>query len=122
MRDNRPTVILVCLTVVLLGAANALPGKHTDERTVIKITARMFEYSPARIELKKGTPVTLQLISVDRLHGFTIPQLGLRADVLPGESVFVDLLPEKEGRYTFLCDIFCGSGHDEMSGIIVVTD
>jgi heme/copper-type cytochrome/quinol oxidase subunit 2 len=26
-----------------------------------------------------------------------------------------------EGRYHYLCDNFCGDGHDRMSGILIVT-
>lgn len=117
--------MLTIVTAFLLGGAYALSGQQsnkTGEISVIKITAQMFEYTPSRIELKKGEPVTLELTSLDRIHGFYIPDLGLRTDVLPGQSVRVDILPEKTGRYTFLCDIFCGDGHDEMNGVIVVKE
>jgi cytochrome c oxidase subunit 2 len=121
MDSNKLDPILLLAAAVLVGAAYALTGSHATNK-VIKITALMFEYSPARIELKKGQAVTLQLTSLDRIHGFNIPQLGLRADVLPGQTVHVELQPEEAGRYIFLCDLFCGSGHDEMNGMIVVKD
>ena len=70
----------------------------------------------------QGVSVTLKLSSKDRLHGFNIFDLGLRADVLPGQSAQVELLPEKVGTYSFLFDIFCGDGHNEMSEVIVVND
>jgi len=96
--------------------------QQIDSENIIKITAQKFDYKPPRIVLKKGVPITLELNSLGRIHGFHIPALNLRADVLPGQSVQLDLLPEKAGTYTFLCEIFCGGGHDEMNGVIIVQD
>jgi cytochrome c oxidase subunit 2 len=114
-------VIAVTATLYLVSACT-LSNRDKNDREVIKITASKFTYAPSVIELRKGVPVTLELISVDRIHGFKIPDLGLRADVLPGQSVRVELLPDKLGRYVFLCDIFCGSGHDEMNGVLIVKE
>jgi cytochrome c oxidase subunit 2 len=72
--------------------------------------------------LKKGEPVILELTSEDRLHGFHIMELGVRADVLPGQPVRVRIVPDKVGTFPFTCDLFCGSGHGDMSGVILVTN
>jgi len=119
---GKPIPVLTVLAILLPGASCARHDRQHDDRTVITITVRRFEYTPAVIELKKGQPVTLELVSQDRIHGFYIPGLGLRTDVLPGRPSFVEILPEKTGRYSFLCDIFCGEGHGEMNGIIIVND
>jgi cytochrome c oxidase subunit 2 len=34
----------------------------------------------------------------------------------------VRLVPNRIGTFDFHCDIFCGSGHEEMAGTIIVTD
>ena len=31
-------------------------------------------------------------------------------------------MPDKTGKFTFSCDVFCGDGHEEMTGTIVVTN
>jgi cytochrome c oxidase subunit 2 len=54
--------------------------------------------------------------------GFNVPDLGARADILPGQVARVRLVPDKVGTFEFHCDIFCGSGHEQMSGTIVVTE
>ncbi len=95
------------------------PPAGSSER-VVRITAKRFEYSPSEIVLKKGEPVVLELVSLDRKHGFDAPDLGLRTDVLPDQPVRLRFVPEKEGRFEFHCDVFCGSGHEDMSGTIVV--
>ena len=40
----------------------------------------------------------------------------------PGKTTVIRFTPEKAGVYDFLCDNFCGSGHEEMNGRIVVKD
>lgn len=87
---------------------------------MIRITAKRFEYSPSRIVLEKGRPVVLELVSLDRTHGFDAPELGLRSDIVPGKVARIELLPDKTGTFAFHCDVFCGSGHEDMSGEIVV--
>jgi cytochrome c oxidase subunit II len=99
----------------------ALAGAQTGGERVVKITAGRYEYSP-EVVLKRGEPVILELISHDRLHGFHIAALNVRADVLPGQSVRVRVVPDKIGVFPFTCDLFCGSGHNDMSGVISVTD
>jgi cytochrome c oxidase subunit II len=92
-----------------------------DER-VIAVSAMKFEFLPETINLKKGEPAILELSSLDRTHGFKVPDLGIRADVLADTTVRVRIVPEKVGRFTFACDNFCGDGHEDMEGVIVVSE
>ena len=109
------------LGAFLLGAgtiglrAAAQPGGQ-----VIKILARRFTYTPNKLSLKRGVPVVLELTSADVLMGFNAPDFDVRADIIPGQTARVRLVPDKVGTFTFLCDIFCGSGHETMSGTITV--
>src|SRR3989475_13255591 len=89
---------------------------------VVHMTAKKFEYTPNEITLKKGVPVVLEITSLDRDHGFKVPELGVRADVKPGETTRVRIVPDRTGRFEFRCDVFCGSGHEDMAGEIVVVD
>jgi cytochrome c oxidase subunit 2 len=105
--------------------AMSLGGAHVSAQPterVIKVTAKAFEYVPKEITLKKGEPVVLELTSKDLFHGFNIPDLGLRADLPPGQTARVSITPQKVGSFEFHCDNFCGSGHENMSGTITVTD
>jgi cytochrome c oxidase subunit 2 len=89
---------------------------------VVRITAKKFEYSPAKVVLAKGEPVVLELVSLDRKHGFAAPDLGLRADIEPDHVTRLELTPLKAGTFEYHCDVFCGSGHENMSGEIVVEE
>jgi cytochrome c oxidase subunit 2 len=100
------------------------PGRdlRAAEPRAVRIVAKRFTYTPAEVTLKKGEPVVLELVSEDRVHGFKLPAFGIRADVRPKEAVRIPITPDKAGRFTFACDVFCGDGHDDMSGTLVVTD
>jgi cytochrome c oxidase subunit 2 len=96
-------------------------GPAAGER-VVEIAVKKFEYIPPEVTLKKGEPVRLELTSLDRLHGFDLPALGIRVDVKPDETATVRLTPDKTGAFVFHCDIFCGDGHEDLQGVIRVTD
>jgi cytochrome c oxidase subunit 2 len=89
---------------------------------VIRIEAKRFDYTPGELTLKKGEPVILELTSLDVLMGFNLPDFNLRADIVPGKVTRVRFVPEKAGSFTFLCDIFCGSKHEEMNGRLTVIE
>jgi cytochrome c oxidase subunit 2 len=86
----------------------------------IRIAAKKFEYTPNEITLKKDQPVVFVLTSEDRIHGFKMPDYGLRVDILPGQETRVPFTPTKEGAVSFFCDVFCGGGHEDMEGTITV--
>jgi len=87
----------------------------------IDIVARRFEFTPNEIALKVGEPVVLLIHSLDFIHGFHVPDLGVRSDLLPGLVTRVQITPTRVGRLDFLCDNFCGDGHEEMHGQFTVT-
>jgi len=89
---------------------------------VVHMTAKKFEYSPNQITIKKGAPVVLEITALDRDHGFKVPELGIRADLKSGQVTRVRFVPDRTGTFEFRCDVFCGSGHEDMSGEIIVVD
>jgi cytochrome c oxidase subunit II len=99
-----------------------LEASSDDSAKIIKVSAKRFEYSPQEITLKKGAPVVLQLTTEDRTHGFSIPAMNLRADIVPGKVTELKVTPEKPGEFDFFCDVFCGSGHEGMNGKIMVIE
>jgi cytochrome c oxidase subunit 2 len=111
-------MIIVLIFVFSTGTICAADQKEI----VIKITAKKFEYSPNSIKIKKGIPVILELTSLDKLHGFNCPKLGVRTNIEPGKVSRVRILAQRAGVYEFHCDIFCGDGHEDMYGKIIVED
>ena len=124
---NRKKRILITSTLLLAsaflsgfliyGRAGAVPAEK-----VIRITAKKFDFSPDSITLKKGEPVVFEISSADREHGFNLRAFGVRTNVSPGKVTRVRFTPDKTGKFNFSCDVFCGDGHEEMTGTVIVTD
>jgi cytochrome c oxidase subunit 2 len=110
------------LAVVCVVALAVRPAPSDEAEDVIRISAEKFDYTPSEITIKKGVPVVLELTSGDIPHGFTIPELKIRADVRPGIVTRMRIVAQRTGRLAFHCDVFCGHGHEEMTGTLVVVD
>ncbi len=112
--------MMVAFAFVASGADQAGAGPPEQ---VIKITAKKFEYNPNVITIKKGVPVIFEFTSLDRVHGFTVPDLGgVRLTIEPGKANRITILAPKAGTYEFHCDLFCGEGHEGMTGKIIVEE
>jgi len=109
---------LLLQQTVVRSAAQEVPN---DEQ-VIRISASTFEFKPSDITVKKGVPVTFELVSMDRHHGFKLSEFHLRADIKPGAVEKLRFVPDKTGTFAFFCDFFCGEGHEDMSGTLKVVE
>lgn len=96
-------------------------AQGADEPRVIEMTARRFAFEPNEIALKAGERVVLAIRSLDFVHGMNIPDLGMRLDLTPGTVIRLALQPKVPGTIDFVCDNFCGTGHEEMRGRFVVS-
>ena len=112
---------------VLSGAIAATVGAAIGARAlgqavenVVRIRTRKFEYLPAEVTLKLGVPVVFELTGEDVTMGFNLPDFKVRADVVPGKVTRLPFTPDRAGTFEFYCDVFCGDGHEDMSGKIRV--
>ncbi len=74
----------------------------------------------SRITVNQGSEVRLLLTAVDTVHEFSLPDFGITTVVYPGKVSEVTFLADKTGIHTFECVTFCGAGHNEMRGAIIV--
>ena len=117
----RAALAAAVLAAASIGAYVAAQSAEPKER-VIKITTQRFNYTPGVVTLKKGVPVVLEFTTRDILMGFSLPDFKVRADIVPGTTTRLRLVPDRTGTFIFLCDVFCGIGHEEMNGKLVVVD
>src|SRR5512147_3045662 len=82
----------VCIMIIVSAFAVA-----AETEQAIQITAKRFEYTPKDITVKKGVPVVLEFTSLDRLHGFNCPGLGIRTDIPPQKTTKLRFVPQKAG-------------------------
>jgi cytochrome c oxidase subunit 2 len=104
----------------LTGVTVAGLSRAAAEPRVIEVVARRFRFEPSEIPLKAGEKVVVAFTSLDFVHGMNVPDLGLRKDLLPGRVTTLELQPEAPGVIDFLCDNFCGDGHETMHGRFIV--
>ena len=94
----------------------------TDAANVkeFKITARQFSFEPGIIEVNKGDKVRLVITSMDVPHGFSIAEYGINERLDVGKPATIEFTADKEGTFTAFCSVFCGSGHSNMKGKLIV--
>lgn len=85
---NLNTYWFKCLALVFVLAAAPVAHYVTAQPSeqVIAVVAEKFQYMPGEIRLKKGVPVVLEFTTRDVTMGFSAPDLGVRADIVPGRS------------------------------------
>jgi len=110
----------IAAAALALATLAVVRGAQAEPPTVVAISARRFEFSPAEVTLERGQPVVLRLTSLDVTHGFYSKQLGLDELIEPGKVLEVPLTPGEAGRFTIICDHFCGAGHGNMKMVVVV--
>ena len=118
MQRHRRTLLAAALLAPI--AAGTLAYAAPKPR-VVKIRAKRFVFTPREVRLKKGEPVIFELTTEDIFMGFSVPDFKVRSDIVPGKVMKLAFTPDKAGTFTFLCDVFCGDGHEGMSGTLVVT-
>ncbi len=99
------------ITLVALGPDQqtvkngAMDGEIIGDRQVIRITQKADGYFPNRLTVKKGQPVRLVIDSENSYtcaSSFTMPKMGIRKILKPGENVF-EFVPEQSGPIPFSC-------------------
>lgn len=87
----------------------------------IYMTASMWRWTPI-LKLKKGASYVLHLSSVDVNHGFNLMPININFQVVPGYDYGLRITPNESGEYNVICNEFCGIGHHNMVGKIIVED
>jgi cytochrome c oxidase subunit II len=112
------TPIIVILSSALCGAR---PLTDPPAQREIKVSARRFTFTPNTITVAKGERIKLVVTAEDVDHGFAIKDFGIDQEIKAKQTKVIELTPDKEGRFPFTCSVFCGDGHAEMVGELVVT-
>ena len=94
---------------------------NADGSLTVTLVAARYGFYPPRIEVPVDTPVTFRIASADVLHGVHVPFTNLTTMIVPGYISEVSTSFPRTGRFSLLCNEYCGLGHDSMwSRLIVV--
>ena len=96
------------------------PSESGEPRT-IEVVAKRFAFEPARVEVSEGERVKLVVKSADGVHGVEIKKFKVNKRVpRGGDPVTIEFVASAAGEYPILCSEYCGDGHEDMKGMLVV--
>jgi cytochrome c oxidase subunit 2 len=94
----------------LMGADNPLGLDRTDPAAKDDIT------TINQLVLPVGKPVIVHLTSKDTIHSFSLIQMRVKQDAIPGQTIPVWFTPILTGDWEINCSQLCGLGHFRMRG------
>lgn len=119
------TVIPTILVMIMFyyGWAGWWPMRNPPKDTFdITITGRMWNYTFDYPNGKKtdtlyvpmNKAVKMNLVSLDVIHGFYIPEFRIKEDVVPGREKMSWFIAQREGLFELFCSEYCGMNHSYM--------
>lgn len=87
---------------------------NPDGSLTVRMIAARYSFYPQQIEVPVDTDVTFRITSPDVVHGVHIPFTNMSTMVIPGYVSEVKTRFPREGDALFLCNEYCGLGHDYM--------
>lgn len=106
-------------------APNAMTGWIRElgpKRYEVNIVAWAWAFDPDEIRVPVGSTVTFYLNSGDYLHGFKIRGTTASLMAIPGQTGQVTYTFDTPGEYLFVCHEYCGRGHHDMAGRVIVEE
>ncbi len=100
---------------------------HQDPATasaprVIDVVVKRFAFEPARIEVDEGERVRLVVTSADGPHGLEIKKFRVAKTIPRGDkAITIEFTASAAGEFPILCSEYCGEGHEDMKGMLVVS-
>lgn len=91
------------------------------ERT-IHMGVRQYVWEPSTIKAKRGELVRLVIHNADVMHGLVIPELGVINVDIPSDGAVIEFAADKVGMFEFFCSYYCGEGHMEMQGKVIIEE
>lgn len=97
-----------------------LSGHVENGIRIVEVKAFRYGYNPDPIIVKEGEKVRLLLTSADVTHGFGIADLGINIKIPAKKTTVFEFIPKHAGTYHIHCTVYCGIGHGNMHGTLVI--
>ena len=91
-----------------------------DSTFQVFMLAQMWSFDPNEIYLPVGAEVDFYLTSKDVVHGFHINDVAANLMAVYGSVSKITVKFNKPGIYPIVCHEYCGSGHQQMRGEVIV--
>jgi cytochrome c oxidase subunit 2 len=93
------------------------PGKYV---AYVRAQASPWKFFPEKIEVPLNSTVTFYVTSGDVQHGFRVEGTNINVMILPGQVSKMTAKFDKAGEFPFICHEYCGVGHQNMFGKVIV--
>lgn len=114
-------LMLSACTAATFAIGDRPSSAQTAEPRVVPIVARRFAFEPSQIEAAVGERLRLVITSADGVHGVEIKKFKIKKEVpRGGEAVTIEFTATTEGTFPILCSEYCGDGHNDMTGMLIV--
>lgn len=77
-------------------------------------------FADTTISVEKGAALTLRIKNLDVTHGFGLDEFGINKVTPAGEVTEIKFVADKQGIFSFYCTVFCGTGHPNHKGTLIV--
>jgi len=88
----------------------------TGEKKSFTIKATNWAFEPTEIRVNQGDTVEIKLVNEEGYHEVEIKGYG---KTIKGDQT-ISFTADKTGEFEFICSVFCGTGHDDMIGKLIV--
>jgi heme/copper-type cytochrome/quinol oxidase subunit 2 len=86
----------------------------------MRIEASMFAFTPAEWTINPEDRVTVELVSTDVVHGFSLDGYNFELKADPGQTATGTFVANQAGLFRFRCSVPCGNLHPFMIGKLQV--
>jgi cytochrome c oxidase subunit 2 len=112
---------ILTAAIGLAGTVIAAAGQASQAVREFTVVAERYKFTPARLEVRQGEKVRVTIRSADSSHGFEIKKLKVDEYVPKGgRPVTVEFVATEAGEFPIECSEYCGKGHENMKGVLVV--
>jgi len=133
-----PAATLLFIAIYQMNAWADVKIRVPDMAPTVEVTARQFEwrirypgpdgklgnlddiYVVNDLHLPVNQQILLNLKSMDVLHDFFVPNLRIKQDAIPGNTIPMWFTAKQNGTYDIVCAELCGWGHYKMKGRLTV--
>ena len=112
--------LLATRPAVPLGGATVHAQEQAPARREFHVTARKYNYTPARLEVTQDDLVKVTFHSDDIPHTFTVDAYRIDKRVGAGQTVVVELRADQPGTFPIYCKLRQDEKCREMRGTLVV--
>ena len=120
MTPRLATLICLLSSVIATSPDSAAAPQQAEPR-VIEVVARRYVFEPSQIDVTQGERIRIVLTTADGLHGFEIKKFKIAKEVPRGSKpIVIDFTADEAGQFPIVCSAYCGDGHENMKGMLVV--